>query len=98
MDVVTYSESWPAPVARRPLDARLVIPGSKSLTNRELVLSALADTPSTLTAPLVARDTELMADALRALGTTIDTAPGAWRVTPGELHGGAAIHAGLAGA
>lgn len=97
MDVVTYSEGWPAPVARGPLDARLVIPGSKSLTNRELVLSALADSPSTLRAPLVARDTELMADALRALGTTIDTAPDAWRITPGELHGGAAIHAGLAG-
>jgi 3-phosphoshikimate 1-carboxyvinyltransferase len=97
MDVVTYSEGWPAPVARGPLDARLVIPGSKSLTNRELVLSALADAPSTLTAPLVARDTELMAEALRALGATVDASPGSWRITPGELHGGGAIHAGLAG-
>jgi 3-phosphoshikimate 1-carboxyvinyltransferase len=97
MDVVTYSEDWPAPVARGPLDAHLVIPGSKSLTNRELVLSALADAPSTLTAPLVARDTELMAEALRALGATVDASPGRWRVTPGDLQGGVDIHAGLAG-
>ena len=93
----SYSAGWVAPVATGPLQARLVIPGSKSLTNRELVLSALADSPSTLTAPLVARDTELMADALRALGAAIDASPGAWRVTPGALHGGAEIHAGLAG-
>jgi 3-phosphoshikimate 1-carboxyvinyltransferase len=93
----TYSAGWAAPVASAPLAARLVIPGSKSLTNRELVLSALASGASTLRAPLVARDTELMADALRTLGATIDRAPDAWRVTPGVLRGGAEIHAGLAG-
>lgn len=94
----TYSAGWTAPVATAPLDARLVIPGSKSLTNRELVLSALATGPSTLHAPLVARDTELMADALRALGTTIDaSSPAAWRVTPSALSGGVDLHAGLAG-
>jgi 3-phosphoshikimate 1-carboxyvinyltransferase len=93
----TYSAGWAAPVASAPLAARLVIPGSKSLTNRELVLSALASGPSTLHAPLVARDTELMADALRALGATIDAAPDAWRITPGALRGGADLHAGLAG-
>jgi 3-phosphoshikimate 1-carboxyvinyltransferase len=93
----TYSAGWTAPVATAPLDARLVIPGSKSLTNRELVLSALADGSSTLRAPLVARDTELMMDALRALGATIDAAPGVWRITPGELHGDVFLHAGLAG-
>lgn len=98
MDVATYSEGWPAPVATAPLDARLVIPGSKSLTNRELVLSALASSPSTLHAPLVARDTELMADALRALGTTIDaSSPDSWTITPGEVTGNAELHAGLAG-
>jgi 3-phosphoshikimate 1-carboxyvinyltransferase len=97
MDVATYSEGWPAPVAMAPLDARLVIPGSKSLTNRELVLSALADRPSTLTRPLVARDTTLMADALRALGATIDASPGVWRIAPGRLHGEVSLHAGLAG-
>jgi 3-phosphoshikimate 1-carboxyvinyltransferase len=94
----TYSAGWQAPLATAPLDARLTIPGSKSLTNRELVLSALADGPSTLTAPLVARDTTLMADALRALGATIDaSSPSTWQITPAAFHGGATIDAGLAG-
>ncbi|HWH98261.1 MAG TPA: 3-phosphoshikimate 1-carboxyvinyltransferase [Pseudolysinimonas sp.] len=94
----TYSAGWTAPVATAPLDAHLVIPGSKSLTNRELVLSALANGSSTLHAPLVARDTELMADALRALGATISASPpDSWLITPGPLRGGATLHAGLAG-
>jgi 3-phosphoshikimate 1-carboxyvinyltransferase len=94
----TYSDGWAAPVASAPLDARLVIPGSKSLTNRELVLSALADGPSVLRAPLRARDTLLMADALRALGASVEDAEdGAWLVTPGALTGGVDLHAGLAG-
>jgi 3-phosphoshikimate 1-carboxyvinyltransferase len=97
MAVSTYSTGWAAPVASASLNARLVIPGSKSLTNRELVLSALADGPSTLHAPLVARDTELMADALRALGIAIEMSPDEWRIIPGELHGGTELHAGLAG-
>ena len=37
---------WPAPVARGPVDARIELPGSKSLTNRALVLAALSDGPS----------------------------------------------------
>lgn len=89
---------WPAPIATAPVAARLVVPGSKSLTNRHLVLSALADSPSTLTAPLVARDTALMADALRALGANIDTSSAeVWRIDPGPLQGGTAVRAGLAG-
>lgn len=93
----TYSAGWAAPVATAPLDARLVIPGSKSLTNRELVLSALASSPSTLRSPLVARDTQLMVEALRTLGTTIETTADAWHISPGSLRGGAELHAGLAG-
>ncbi len=62
---------WEAPTASAPIDARLQIPGSKSLTNRELVLSALAAEPSKLRHPLWARDTELMIEALRQLGTQI---------------------------
>jgi len=94
----TYSAGWAAPVATASLDARLVIPGSKSLTNRELVLSALASGPSTLHAPLVARDTDLMVDALRALGATIDaSAADSWSITPGEVTGNTELHAGLAG-
>lgn len=94
----TYSEGWQASVATAPLDARLTIPGSKSLTNRELVLSALASGPSVLHHPLIARDTTLMVDALRALGTTIDASSAAsWSIAPAELRGGATIDAGLAG-
>ncbi len=91
---------WPAPLARRPLDATLVLPGSKSLTNRALVLAALGDGPSTITSPLRARDTLLMVAALRALGLVIEdigTPPGAWRVAPRRLAGPADIDCGLAG-
>jgi 3-phosphoshikimate 1-carboxyvinyltransferase len=94
---------WPAPVAGGPLSAVLALPGSKSLTNRELVLSSLADGPSTLRAPLHSRDTALMIQALRALGTSIVEIPGAGGfgpdllITPGELTGGTSIDCGLAG-
>lgn len=64
------------------------------MTNRALVLAALADTPSTLTGWLRARDTELMIAGLRALGTRID---GDLVVAPGSLHGPAHIDCGLAG-
>ncbi|MEO5921004.1 MAG: 3-phosphoshikimate 1-carboxyvinyltransferase [Pseudolysinimonas sp.] len=94
---------WDAPVASGPLSARLTLPGSKSLTNRELVLSALAEKPSVLRRPLHSRDTALMAEALGELGATITEQPGDgdfgpdWLVTPGELSGGVSIAAGLAG-
>ena len=65
---------WAAPTPATPVEAVVSLPGSKSLTNRVLLLAALADGPSTVTRPLHARDTELMADALRALGVGIDPA------------------------
>jgi 3-phosphoshikimate 1-carboxyvinyltransferase len=94
---------WAAPVAAGPLTATLSLPGSKSLTNRELVLSALADAPSLLRAPLHSRDSDLMVAALRQLGTTVEEVAGAGeygpdlRVTPGELFGSTTIDCGLAG-
>ncbi|MET4704210.1 3-phosphoshikimate 1-carboxyvinyltransferase [Frigoribacterium sp. UYMn621] len=94
---------WAAPLATGPLAARLALPGSKSLTNRELVLSAIASGPSTLRAPLHSRDTALMIQALRALGTDIVELPGDspfgpdLLITPGELSGGTSIDCGLAG-
>ena len=99
---------WAAPTAHRPLDATVVLPGSKSLTNRYLVLAALATDLSRLRAPLRSRDTLLMAEALRRLGVGIDdvephadAGPGAvpdWLVTPPEtLRGGGRIECGLAG-
>ncbi len=93
---MTRLAAWPAPLARRPLAARLELPGSKSLTNRWLVLAALADGPARIRRPLRARDTLLMADALRTLGTGIADDGADWLLTPGPLHG-AAIDTGLAG-
>ncbi|MBM7388681.1 3-phosphoshikimate 1-carboxyvinyltransferase [Clavibacter michiganensis] len=101
--VPTDDGPWAAPVADGPLDATVPLPGSKSLTNRELVLSALADSPSTLRAPLRSRDTRLMVEALRALGTVIEEVDGDGafgpdlRITPAELAGGITIECGLAG-
>jgi len=78
--------------------ATVTIPGSKSETNRALVLAALASGPSTITGGLEARDTGLMRDALRALGTRIEQAGREWRVTPPEtLRGGGTVDCGLAG-
>jgi 3-phosphoshikimate 1-carboxyvinyltransferase len=88
---------WPAPRARQALDTAVRLPGSKSLTNRALVLAALADGPSTLRRPLLARDSWLMSDALRSLGTEITTVEDGWRVTPARLRGPAGVDCGLAG-
>ena len=89
-------QQWSAPRARAPIRARVELPGSKSLTNRALVLAALAQDPSRIIAPLRARDTHLMADALRALGASITDDGDDWLVVPGPLHG-AVIDTGLAG-
>jgi 3-phosphoshikimate 1-carboxyvinyltransferase len=78
------------------VDARVELPGSKSLTNRALVLAALSDGPSVVRRALRSRDTELMAGALTALGSGVDTTHDDWRVTPGRLHGGS-VDCGLAG-
>ncbi|MEO6885155.1 MAG: 3-phosphoshikimate 1-carboxyvinyltransferase [Jatrophihabitantaceae bacterium] len=89
-------ESWAAPRARQPVHARVELPGSKSLTNRYLITAALADGPSRIAAPLQARDTLLMADALRALGVLIEDDGTGWLVTPSGLRSGD-IDCGLAG-
>ncbi len=74
---------WRAPGAAGPVSAIVSVPGSKSMTNRALVISALADEPATILRPLRARDTALMVAALRALGAVIDdTDDRAWRVAP----------------
>lgn len=91
------SSTWPAPRARAPLAATTVIPGSKSATNRALVIAALADGPSVLTDALEARDSTLMMNALAALGTTFEQHGNQITITPAELIGGAHIDCGLAG-
>jgi 3-phosphoshikimate 1-carboxyvinyltransferase len=92
------SADWAAPAATGPVDARVVLPGSKSLTNRYLVLAALANDVSRLRLPLRSRDTLLMAQALRTLGAQVeDVDDGDWLVTPGPVVAGGAVDCGLAG-
>ncbi len=55
----------------RPVSGPVVIPGSKSLTNRALLLAALCAAPVTLTGALFSDDTRLMAEALRRLGLKV---------------------------
>lgn len=98
---------WPAPFAVTPLDATVTVPASKSLTNRYLVLAALADGPSRLRAPLHSRDSALMVAALRALGAGIDEVDGEGDFGPDllvtpinpavPLTGETAVDCGLAG-
>ncbi|WP_307787565.1 3-phosphoshikimate 1-carboxyvinyltransferase [Mycolicibacterium sp. S2-37] len=66
--------NWPAPSTPTPVHATVTVPGSKSQTNRALVLAALAtaEGPSTITGALRSRDTDLMIDALRALGVEVE--------------------------
>ncbi|MEV0154427.1 3-phosphoshikimate 1-carboxyvinyltransferase [Micromonospora sp. NPDC050686] len=91
-------QPWTAPTASDPVAATLRLPGSKSMTARALVLSALASGPSTLAGPLRARDTELMAGGLRALGPHMSTADDErWLVRPHRLVGPAHVDVGLAG-
>jgi 3-phosphoshikimate 1-carboxyvinyltransferase len=95
--------NWAAPTASRPIYAEAALPGSKSLTNRYLVLAALSGNTSRLRRPLRSRDTLLMAQALRQLGAGIEDATsdvlgGAdWIVTPASLRGGTRVDCGLAG-
>ena len=100
--------NWSAPYRGKNLDgdkrirAEITIPGSKSVTNRALILAALADSPSKLIRPLHSRDTELMVAGLRALGVAIEDKTRnkgevIWEITPGPLFGPASIDVGNAG-
>lgn len=95
---------WRAPERIAPLRHTLSLPGSKSLTNRELVLAALATGPSRILKPLHSRDSALMIEALRALGATITEIPGSGEFGPDlevqpitEPPAEATIDCGLAG-
>ncbi|MFJ9564207.1 3-phosphoshikimate 1-carboxyvinyltransferase [Streptomyces fuscichromogenes] len=94
---------WPAPYARGAVDATVHVPGSKSVTNRALVLAALASEPGWLRRPLRSRDTLLMAGALRTMGVGIEEGVGpdgsgeAWRVIPAGFRGPATVDVGNAG-
>lgn len=99
---------WPAPFRGPvPVDATVTIPGSKSVTNRALILAAQASTPSIIRKPLVSRDSELMSAGLTAMGLAIesgaDNQGDYWKVTPtivegkNFLQGPATIDVGNAG-
>ena len=103
MVTMTVEETWAAPQAGGPLDATVTIPGSKSLSNRYLILAALGSRPVRLTGLLRSRDTDLMIRALEALGvdcrvdqddpTNVTVIPPAG----GRFRGGARVDCGLAG-
>ncbi|WP_354527022.1 3-phosphoshikimate 1-carboxyvinyltransferase [Nakamurella sp. UYEF19] len=94
---ISATADWPAPTATAPLDATVAVPGSKSLTNRALILAAQATGESLVTAPLRSRDTDLMAAGLESLGVRVIEEAAHWRVVPGALRGPARIDCGLAG-
>ncbi len=95
---------WPAPFrGKKPVDASVIIPGSKSVTNRALILAAQASSPSIIRKPLVSRDSELMSAGLVAMGVAIESGSDEegefWRVTPAAsgLRGPAKVDVGNAG-
>ncbi len=95
--MTTYADPWPAPRAHGPVEATVSLPGSKSLTNRALVIAALAEGPSVVRRALRSRDTSLMAAALTSLGALVDDSGDDWSVTPGAFDRDAVVDCGLAG-
>ena len=71
----------------KPFDRTFAPPGSKSLTNRAMVLAALAEAPCTLAGALFADDTRVMIDGLRKLGFEVDADETAKTITV-KGHGG----------
>ena len=102
-----HMSNWSAPFrsgltpASKPISATVNIPGSKSATNRALILAALSTTPSRIRKPLSSRDTDLMVKGLQSLGCKIEqikTDQGFdYQVIPGKLMGPAQIDVGNAG-
>ena len=91
-----FAMAWRAIQATGPVTGVLSVPGSKSISNRALLLAALSDGPSKLTGLLLARDTKLMIAALQALGIKIEVSKSVL-VTPAALIGAGRIDVGLAG-
>jgi 3-phosphoshikimate 1-carboxyvinyltransferase len=92
------STPWPAPAATGPVRGRVAVPGSKSVTNRALLLAALSGGPASVAGAPPTRDTALMVDALRALGVPITVDGEHVTVAAHDgLRGGGAVDCGLAG-
>src|SRR4051795_11749228 len=58
-----------------PIEAEITVPGSKSITNRALILAALAEGGTTLEGALWSEDTQVMVECLQALGFNVNVAP-----------------------
>ncbi|MGC6455501.1 MAG: 3-phosphoshikimate 1-carboxyvinyltransferase [Coraliomargaritaceae bacterium] len=69
------TDPFPVHPICRPLDATVTLPGSKSITNRALILAALADQETTLKGALFSRDTRIMLQALDQLGFDCEQDP-----------------------
>src|SRR5690349_14729341 len=90
--------TWSAPLAPGPVHGVVAVPGSKSVTNRALLLAALSGGPASVTGAPASRDTALMVGALRALGVPVDV--DGERIAIGAhdgLRGGGTVDCGLAG-
>jgi 3-phosphoshikimate 1-carboxyvinyltransferase len=89
---------WTAPLATGPVRATVTVPGSKSITNRALLLAALAGTGGIIRGALRSRDTDLMAGALRAVGVPVTAHGDEFNVAAHNgLRGPASVDCGLAG-
>ena len=104
---LVHMTNWSAPFRGgltsigEPVNAKITIPGSKSATNRALILAAIAKTPSRLRKPLSSRDADLMVKGLQSLGCKINeikTEQGFdYQITPHKLSGPTQIDVGNAG-
>ena len=104
---LVHMTNWSAPFrggltsVGEPINAKISIPGSKSATNRALILAAIAKSPSRLRKPLSSRDADLMVKGLQSLGCKIEeikTAQGFdYQITPRKLSGPTQIDVGNAG-
>ena len=103
---MTHNTNWPSIYrGATPVQLSVVIPGSKSVTNRALILAAQANSPSILRRPLISRDSQLMVAGIKSLGIGIEESivevngqqELQWKVTPGPLTGGSRIDVGNAG-
>ncbi|HEV2108147.1 MAG TPA: 3-phosphoshikimate 1-carboxyvinyltransferase [Thermomicrobiales bacterium] len=69
----TYPDVMEISPVEQPIDADVPVPGSKSITNRALLIAALADGESELTGALYSDDTRYMAGALNGLGIAVES-------------------------
>lgn len=94
------TQNWVAPSAGGPINANIILPGSKSQTSRALVVGTIAENPTVITNPLAARDTYLMSLAMAQFGAELEFSATGNVLTvkpPAELQGAGKIDCGLAG-